>query len=399
MLNDTYLLGRDTKGKFRFAIVSTDGEWHEDERAYLIHRHYGQVGGKVTAAPVIKIARTTGTRTWKEQLLMRYNREVQKYKDKGYIETENDPNSYPIDELRAMFGDIKMDTQGVIKPQLAKQSEKITDRTIFNRWWMISRKLDGVKSLFYFKDGEIHTASRGGKAYDESTEHLRHNSNLIKFFKEYPKVVLDGELFKRGRSLQQISGSVRLQSCEGWIEYWIYDCYDPDNATLPAFDRLQFLENSLNVPIYNSVKDDDIESPVRILEHKDVYSWSEMMDKHNQYVSEGFEGAVITDPYKAYIPGSRGNQLIKIKMYKAEDFKVIGYELGMRGTEDMVFVCELPDGRTFKAMPIGDRALKDEYVSKFDTYKGHMAECTFFNYSEGGIPTQPKLRHFRFDLE
>lgn len=34
-----------------------------------------------------------------------------------------------------------------------------------------------------------------------------------------------------------------------------------------------------------------------------------------------------------------------------------------------------------------------------EKYKGHLAECTYFNYSDEGIPTQPKLRTFRFDLE
>ena len=66
----------------------------------------------------------------------------------------------------------------------------------------------------------------------------------------------------------------------------------------------------------------------------------------------------------------------------------------------MTFTCELEDGRTFEAMPVGDRATKAEYVENFDNkYRGHKAECTFFNYSDDGIPTQPKLRVFRFDLE
>ena len=74
--------------------------------------------------------------------------------------------------------------------------------------------------------------------------------------------------------------------------------------------------------------------------------------------------------------------------------------MGRRGSEDMVFTCELEDGRTFEAMPVGDRAVKEEYVANFDTkYKNHLAECTYFNYSNEGIPTQPKLRVFRFDLE
>ena len=114
-----------------------------------------------------------------------------------------------------------------------------------------------------------------------------------------------------------------------------------------------------------------------------------------------FKGTiVITDPSKPYKVGSRCNNLIKIKQYKSEDFKVIGYKLGLRGSEDMTFTCELEDGRTFEAMPVGNREIKAEYVENFETkYKGHKAECTFFNYSDDGIPTQPKLRIFRFDLE
>ena len=92
--------------------------------------------------------------------------------------------------------------------------------------------------------------------------------------------------------------------------------------------------------------------------------------------------------------------MIKFKKYKSEDFKVIGYKLGLRGSADMTFTCELEDGRTFEAMPCGDRATNAENVKNFDNkYRGHKAECTFFNYSDDGIPTQPKLRIFRFDLE
>ena len=53
-----------------------------------------------------------------------------------------------------------------------------------------------------------------------------------------------------------------------------------------------------------------------------------------------------------------------------------------------------------EVITVGDRATKAEYVKNFDNkYRGHKAECTFFNYSDDGIPTQPKLRIFRFDLE
>ena len=159
-----------------------------------------------------------------------------------------------------------------------------------------------------------------------------------------------------------------------------------------------------NVLIYTYgvavIKDDEHNVPIRLLLHESTSGWDNMKKLHDKWVAEGFEGAVITDPSKPYKVGSRCNNLIKIKQYKSEDFKVIGYKLGLRGSEDMTFTCELEDGRTFEAMPVGNREIKAEYVENFETkYKGHKAECTFFNYSDDGIPTQPKLRIFRFDLE
>lgn len=402
MLNK-YLLGKASTGKFRYAQVECDEEWHEPEHGYIIQRSYGQVRGKNTLSPAIIVDRTKQKRNWKEQYTLQFNSEVKKFLDKGYIEVDKHPNEYTEEELVELFGEVKTNQYGVIKPQLAKQSEKVTNPKIFDKEWMISRKLDGVKALFYYKDGEVHTASRGGENYDAATTHLRTNDKLIEFFNKFPNVILDGELFKRGKSLQQISGAARMEKnaydCD-WLEYWVYDCYFTDKPEMTAIDRYTFLLENSSFFVYSGVEDDEKDEPIKVLIHITIKGWENMIQAHNQYVSEGFEGACITDPTKPYKPGSRGNQLIKIKQYKSEDFKVVGYKLGLRGSEDMTFTCELEDGRTFEAMPCGDRATKAEYVENFEEkYKGHKVECTFFNYSDDGIPTQPKARVFRFDLE
>lgn len=405
-----YLLGRASTGKFRFAVVECDEEWHSDcePAGYIIQRSYGQVRGKTTLSPQIIVDRTKQKRNWQEQYTLQFNSEVKKYLDKGYKEIDKHPNEYTDDELLSIFGDVKTNQYGVIKPQLAKQADKVTNPKIFNKEWLISRKLDGVKALFYWDGKEIHTASRGGEHYDYSTTHLRTNPSLVAFFKENPTIILDGELFVRGKTLQQISGAARMEKnaydCD-WLQYWIYDCYDSSNIDMPAKDRYtNILINKLNkingIFVYTGVDDDEISDSIRILHHEYVTGWDNMKKLHDKWVAEGFEGAVITDPSKPYKVGSRCNNLIKIKQYKSEDFKVIGYKLGLRGSEDMTFTCELEDGRTFEAMPVGNRETKAEYVENFETkYEGHKAECTFFNYSDDNIPTQPKLRIFRFDLE
>ncbi len=161
-----YLLGRSSAGKFRFAVVECDEEWHstDDGRAgYIIQRSYGQVRGKTTLSPQIIVDRTKQKRNWQEQYTLQFNSEVKKYLDKGYKEIDKHPNEYTDDELLSIFGDVKTNQYGVIKPQLAKQADKVTNPKIFNKEWLISRKLDGVKALFYWDGKEIHTSSRGGK--------------------------------------------------------------------------------------------------------------------------------------------------------------------------------------------------------------------------------------------
>ena len=402
-----FLLGKASTGKFRFVVVNWDENWNELEHGYLITREYGQVHGKCTKSPDTWIKVGKAGRSHKEQAILQFNSYVKGYLDKGYVQVEKHPNEYNEGELDAMFGDIKTNQDGVIKPQLAKQADKVTNPKIFDNKWLISKKLDGVKALFYYKDGEVLTASRGGEDYNISTTHIRTWEPLVKFFEANPTVILDGELFVRGKTLQQISGAARMEKnaydCD-WLQYWVYDCYFTDNPNMIAKDRYNFLVNELNhkfgIFVYLSPEDDEIKDEVRLLYHENVSGWDNMKKLHDKWVAEGFEGAVITDPSKPYKVGSRCNNLIKIKQYKSEDFVVVGYKLGLRGTEDMTFTCQLEDGRTFEAMPCGDRATKAEYVENFDNkYRGHKAECTFFNYSDDGIPTQTKMRIFRFDLE
>ena len=143
----TYMLGKASTGKFRFAIVETDEEWHEPEHGYIIQRSYGQVKGKTTLSPTIVVDKTKQKRTWKQQLELQYNSEVKKYLDKGYVKVNKHPNEYTEEELNEIFGEVKTNQYGVIKPMLAKQADKVTNKKIFDKEWLASRKLDGKKSL------------------------------------------------------------------------------------------------------------------------------------------------------------------------------------------------------------------------------------------------------------
>ena len=116
----TYLLGKASTGKFRFVIVEWDEEWKEPEHAFLITRKYGQIGGKVTESPKTQIEKGKAGRTHREQATLQFNSFVKGYKDKGYIEVPKDPNTYTEEQCNELFGEVKTNQYGVIKPQLAK---------------------------------------------------------------------------------------------------------------------------------------------------------------------------------------------------------------------------------------------------------------------------------------
>lgn len=402
----TYLLGKSTSGRFRFVEVYSDEEWHEPQHGYVIQRSYGQVYGKTTMSPEIVVDKTKQKRNWKEQYTLQFNSEVKKFKDKGYIEVEKHPNEYSETELDNLFGSITTNQYGVIKPMLAKQESKVTNRKIFDKEWIGSRKINGVRCLLYFDGEEVRTASRGGESYDCSTEHIRKHPIIIRLFEKNPSIILDGELYKHGKSLQQISGAARMEKnaydCD-WLEYYVYDLIKIDKLDMKAKDRiraLQLLGGSMNLGFdpYKEWKEGELQ--VQLVPQVKVSGWDKMKALHDQYVSEGFEGLVIRDPSKPYKPNGRTNDMIKIKQYLDDTFKVVDFQLGLRGSEDMCFICEMEDGRTFKAMPLGDRSVKDEYVKNFDTkYKNHLGDCKYFEYSDEGIPCQPKFLAFRFDLE
>ena len=92
--------------------------------------------------------------------------------------------------------------------------------------------------------------------------------------------------------------------------------------------------------------------------------------------------------------------MIKIKDYMDSEFKVIGWEPGLRPVEDMCFICQVPGKEiTFKAKPVGDKLVKEDYIKNIEKLIGKMATVKYFAYSTDGVPTQPVFKSFREEGE
>lgn len=390
-----YLISLDSKGKIR--VFYTHYEWNDDAHAYIITRYSGQYRGKQTWGPEILVERGKVNRSVIEQTKLQWDHLIKEKLDKGYKKIDKDPELYSESELKEIVGDYSTNQDGLLKPMLAKSETQVTNRSIFDKEWYASRKINGVRTLLYYKNGELHTASRGGAInYDFVLFHIRDNAPLVEYFENNPDLILDGEIFKFGWTLNKISGLCRTQKTimDGEpLELYVYDIVDVNKTFEERLQVINSFKEALNLSFNPEREWEEGQLKIQIVPHVKVSGWDNMKKLHDEWVSEGWEGLVIRDPSKPYKPGARGNSMIKIKEYRDSEYAIVGLSEGLR-EEDMCFVMETADGQRFNCKPIGDREQKQWYREHIDELIGKMATVKYFEMSgkEGSsVPQQPVL--------
>ena len=86
--------------------------------------------------------------------------------------------------MRELIGNVKTGNDGIVKPMLAKQADKVAAK-YFDLDYYGSRKVNGVRCLIFYKDGKIQTSSRGSINYNLALFHIIDHPSLIKFFENH----------------------------------------------------------------------------------------------------------------------------------------------------------------------------------------------------------------------
>ena len=376
MIKKTTLISLDSKNKIRVAEISY--EWFNDH--YIIHRTTYQFGGKQTIQPDIIIDKGKASRTLSEQVNLEYSAYVKKYLDRGYKVWNG---LFDEQKMRELLGDIKTGQDGIVKPMLAKSSDKVANK-FFDKEWYASRKINGVRALIFFKDGLVHTSSRGAINYDLPMYHIIHHPVLENFFYNHPNVILDGELYHHGMTLNQISGLCRhiskISDTEVLEFYW-YDIVDTEKSFIDRLEDINKYASEMNLGGFNPTKEyQENELKIQVVPHIKVSGWSKIKHYHDVYVSEGWEGLVLRRLEAVYKPGSRGNEMVKVKMFKDSEYEIVGLSEGLRD-EDMCFILKTPKGKQFNCKPIGDRNLKQWYREHINELLGKMLTVKYFEMS------------------
>lgn len=391
--------------------------------------NYGQLDGKLQRL-VTPITKGKQNRTVIEQIELEMNAEISGKRDKGYKSLEDlKIEECTLPQLKGMYsypgcGIMHMsleyclnkflpedatDAQGNVKPMLAQPIIKITGGKTTDNWKKVTYpiavepKLDGVRCLIFAVNAEefhgigIKSLSREGKSYDFGTKSIR--NNLTPLFLDNLDVILDGELYVHGMPQNRISGAMRSGKYQPLIhdnmEYHVYDIVD---KTLPYKNRKQkLLELFFKYEAFELVA------------HLSLYS-KEAVDKYEEACIEaGYEGIMLKPLNGLYESGKRSYNNLKVKQFLDEEFQIIGYELGKRGIQDLVFICRTKDDKNFRPTATGTTAQKQKYVDSFERDKYVMAEhideafliqnkmatVKFKFYSEYGVPNHCQVKDIR----
>lgn len=199
-------------------------------------------------------------------------------------------------------------TFGVQLAQVYKQGMKLFAP---GKYWIISPKIDGLRGVF-----------TNGKFYSRNGKEIPGLTNLAEVLKSKLPAgcTLDGELTVPGKTFNELSGEIRSFKETKDVRYNVFDFIKlNDNSTL--VNRLTGLDNWVedNAGILNA--------GVRRVKHSFVADDNQIDKFYNEFISQGYEGAVLKDPDGERYNG-RNKDWLKLKPSYTTDVQVIDLERG-----------------------------------------------------------------------
>lgn len=380
----------DTKGKVREWTMVIDGDSY-----YTIT---GEKGGKlITNKPVYCEPKNVGKAnetSAESQAYSEASAKITKKRESGYYDNLEDAGK----------------GKQYFAVQLAhhyKDHKKKVDFSAGNVY--VQPKLDGIRSTQQYVDEfECNKAtSREGKDQPVVVHILEAWGATLM---EWGNAVADGELYNHllKHDFNKITSAVKKQKSSKmsdkkiaeWhealdvaremIEYHVYDMFFPDNPEwtfsqryqelTKIFDRFDFTDAIVQVPTYQ------------------VHSLEEIHEKYEEFLEEGYEGAIIRldTPYV----GKKTSNMLKYKPKYDDEFEILyfkegtGNRVGMAGA---VYI-KVPGVDDPKKSNIkGPRSFLEQLWNEREDieHKGLMGTIEYSNLTPAGVPRFPYLKAIR----
>jgi len=232
--------------------------------------------------------------------------------------------------------------------------------------------------------------TRNGKRY-VSVPHIE--LALMKFFKKYPNIILDGELYSHAYkdNFNEISSAVRktkptkedLEQASV-IEYHVYDMIAIDSPNMTFIERHQNLQN-----LFSEFEGEYGFDKIKLVETRAIAD-TETLDRiYSLYIEEGYEGQMVRydEPYEI---GKRSKFLIKRKDFITEEFElddILEGEGNWAGYAKTIRY-KLNDGseRIASAGVRGSQEFTKKLLLEKDKYVRGDVTIRYFHKTPDGIP-------------
>jgi len=327
--------------------------WVEDDEYFVEH---GVLNGSLQETSTIAEAKNTGRAnetTAEEQAELEAKSLWTKQKDrKGYSEDISPKKKF--------------------SPMLAQRYDQHPKKIILPCF--CQPKLDGLKLIVFNNQ----CFSRTGKEF-KTLDHIKKAVSKLNLPKD---TVLDGELYSHDYhdDFQTFIGLVKrgepLKETKS-IQYHIYDVVKNESYK----DRYKWLTS--NITECNTIK---LVKSHLITDSSEVSRW------HSQFVSEGYEGAMLRNLNGVYEVGKRSYNLQKVKQFDDDEFEIVGAEENKgKQVGECTILCKTKDGKVFGAKPKGNEQQRRQYWKNFQNGKlvKQFLTVRYFGKSNDGIPRFP----------
>ena len=345
-------------------LYDSEGYWTE----------FGQVGGVITKSEkVIVEAKNIGKKNETTQEEQALKEAISVWKKK--IKSENFVvNIEDVDKLT--FN----------PPMLAHSYDGVYTEDIK----YIQPKLDGIRCNINFENGEIFALSRKNNPF-YTVEHIKESLRVV--LENNPSIHLDGELYnhKFHDDFNKVVSLVKKEKLKEndkeeivkYVRYNVYDLWDDNNPNLTFKERNELINCILKeIPF------------VDIVETREVSSQEEVRNNFIDFVSNGYEGAILRKDSK--YEHKRSKNLLKYKEFMDEEFEVLDIYEGKakNGVAEYAWIA-LGDGNACKAtLAFSDEECAEMYKNKYDII-GKKATVRFFGYTPDGKLRFPVLKAIR----
>lgn len=263
-------------------------------------------------------------------------------------------------------------------PMKVKKYQEQKANVVFPCW--ASPKLNGLNGEFRLEvaDAEkdlfdFNLYSRGGDQFPPINHLIPEIVDISTLLKTN---TLNGEIYKHGMYLQDISSAVRKPNEDtAGLEFHIFDIPDSPETYDEKIVRLAEIEDL---------------KYVKVIEAVELNSHEEIEKYLMKCLEEEFEGIVIRNKVAVYEYNVRSSNIFKYKLPEDGEYKVVGYKIDKKG--HAVFECVTPDedgAKKFNVKMRGTHEARLAVAAIADTYIGEWMKIEYEELSKDLKPQKP----------